>query len=152
MGCRLLCSAGLSTGWSLRSPCWRVKIIAWLVFIHAVTLRPCTWHVSIVASQGAPLWAVLYKTKCNYIRKLRHSNRTVALMVQYSSQVTLPAGTCEYRNGAPRDAPMLTCIAQDLRVTAWITTSTQVFLRISKDLARINLHPGLLRTAACTPL
>ena len=43
--------------------------------------------------------------------------------VQYSSQVMSPAGTREYHNGAPREAPMLTCHAQDLRVTAWITTS-----------------------------
>ena len=26
------------------------------MFIHAVTPRPCAWHVSIGASQGAPLW------------------------------------------------------------------------------------------------
>jgi len=44
-------------------------------------------------------------------------------VVQYSSQVTSPAGTCEYHNGAPREAPRLTCLAQDLRVSAWITTS-----------------------------
>jgi len=38
--------------------------------------------------------------------------------LQYSSQVTSPAGTREYHNGAPHEAPMLTCLAQDLRVTA----------------------------------
>ena len=41
--------------------------------------------------------------------------------IQYSSQVTSPAGTREYHNEAPREAPMLTCLAQDVRVTAWIT-------------------------------
>ena len=56
MGCRLLCLAGLGEGWSLQNPCWQVKILAWLVFIHEVTLKPCAWHVSIGASQGAPLW------------------------------------------------------------------------------------------------
>ena len=43
--------------------------------------------------------------------------------IQYSSQVTSHTGTREYHNGAPREALMLTCHAQDLRVTAWITTS-----------------------------
>ena len=43
--------------------------------------------------------------------------------LQYSSQVTSPTGTCKYHNGAPCEAPMLTCLTQDLRVTAWITTS-----------------------------
>jgi len=56
MGCRLLCSAGLGASWSFQGPCWQVKILAWLVVIHAVTLRSCVRHVNIGASQGAPLW------------------------------------------------------------------------------------------------
>ena len=43
--------------------------------------------------------------------------------VQYSSQVMSPAGTRECHNGTPCKAPMLTCPAQDLRVTAWIIAS-----------------------------
>jgi len=43
--------------------------------------------------------------------------------LQYSSQVTSPAGTRECHNGTPREAPMLRCPAQDLRVTVWITAS-----------------------------
>jgi len=43
--------------------------------------------------------------------------------IQYSSQVTSPAGTRECHNGAPREAPMLTFPAQDLRLTAWIIAS-----------------------------
>ena len=54
----------------------------------------------------------------------------ILVKVQYSSQVTSPAGTREYHNGAPREAPMLTCLAQDLRVTVWITTShASIFTR-----------------------
>jgi len=50
--------------------------------------------------------------------------------LQYSSQVTLPAGTCKYHNGTPCEAPMLRCNAQNVRVTAWITTSqTSIFAR-----------------------
>jgi len=45
------------------------------------------------------------------------------IQLQYSSQVTSPAGTREYHNGAPCEAPMLTCHAQGLRVTSWINTS-----------------------------
>jgi len=45
-GCRLILARSLVTS----------KNTAWLVFIQAVTLRPCAWHVSIGASQGAPLW------------------------------------------------------------------------------------------------
>jgi len=47
--------------------------------------------------------------------------------VQYSSQVTSPTGTRECHNGKPREAPMLRCPAQDLRVTAWITASHASF-------------------------
>jgi len=50
--------------------------------------------------------------------------------VQYSSQITSFTGTREYHNGAPCEAPMLTCLAQYLRVTAWITTShASIFTR-----------------------
>ena len=51
------------------------------------------------------------------------STTLTSQIVQYSSQVTSPAGTHEYHNGAPCEAPMLTCQAQGLRVTAWINTS-----------------------------
>jgi len=72
--------------------------------------------------------------------------------IQYSSQVTSPAGIREYHKGAPCEAPMLTCHAQGLRVTAWINTSHASIFTRQQGLARINLHPGLLSTAACTPL
>jgi len=52
MECRLLCSAGLGAGWSSLGPCWRLKILAWLVVIHAVTRRSCAGHLSIGASRG----------------------------------------------------------------------------------------------------
>jgi len=52
------------------------------------------------------------------------------LFLQYSSQVTSLVGTREYHNGAPREAPMLTCHTQGLRVTASINTShASVFSR-----------------------
>jgi len=56
MECRLLSSAGLGAGWSLLSPCWRLKILTWLAVIHAVTCRSCAGHLSIGASRGVPLW------------------------------------------------------------------------------------------------
>ena len=48
---------------------------------------------------------------------------TSLYQLQYSSQVTSPAGTRKCHNGTPREASMLTCPAQDLRVTAWIIAS-----------------------------
>ena len=45
------------------------------------------------------------------------------LHLQYSSQATSPAGTREYHNGALREAPMLSCHAEGLRVTVWLNTS-----------------------------
>ena len=56
MECRLLWSAGLGAGWSLRCSCWWLKVLAWVAIIHAVTRRSCAGHVSIGASQGVPLW------------------------------------------------------------------------------------------------
>ena len=32
------------------------KILAWLVVIHAVTLRSCAGHLSFGALRGVPLW------------------------------------------------------------------------------------------------
>jgi len=55
---------------------------------------------------------------------------TFSLMLQYSSQVMSPAGTRKCHNGTPREAPMLRCPAQDLRITAWITVShSSIFSR-----------------------
>jgi len=52
------------------------------------------------------------------------------LKLQYSSQVTSPAGTREYHSEVPCEAPMLTCHAQGLGVTAWINTShVSIFTR-----------------------
>ena len=53
--------------------------------------------------------------------------------LQYSSQVTSPTGTCECHNGTPREAPMLTCPAQDLRVTAWIIVTHASILSCQQE-------------------
>ena len=66
---------------------------------------------------------------------------SVTFVLQYSSQVTSPAGTREYHNGTHRKAPMLRCHAQDLRVTAWITTShASIFTR--QQGARVKDQPA----------
>jgi len=68
---------------------------------------------------------ILENLHCAIMFSFRRSSH-----IQYSSQVMSPAGTREYHNGAPYEAPILTCHAQGLRVTAWINIShASIFTR-----------------------
>ena len=65
-----------------------------------------------------------YCTMCSRDVGCGHMGRAdVERHIQYSTQVTSPAGTCKYHNVIPCEVLLLKCPVQDLRVTAWITTS-----------------------------
>ena len=98
-GVQAAVSAGLGAGWSSQCPCWRLKILAWLAVIHAVTRRSCAGHLSIGASRGFHcgtrkylrvtlpvsastcgwhyLWAVLYIVLLNQCYSLGPWNSTL---------------------------------------------------------------------------
>ena len=105
-----------------------------LQILYAISINRCPQQIWYQSDEKLNAW------------KLRPF--FVPINIQYSSQVTSPAGTCEYHNGIPCEVLLLKCPAQDLRVTAWITTSHASIFTCQQGFCE--MHLGQLSTAICS--